>query len=347
VRRLAEVEREGVCAEVLFPDFILPFAVLPQGLAAAARGVAPIDEEHKRAGNRAYNRWVADYVSVAPERFAPMAIVSWQGAVEDAVDDIRAAHAAGLRGMVLPAFDPDKPLYHPEFDPIWNLLDELGMVVNSHVGNSSTSNRPVRSPGIWHPAAGVRVQIPETAFNVHNVLSHLIWGGVLERHPDLKFVFTEQGTGWVLGELESMDYAYEGSYFRTDYKDFLCLKPSEYFQRQCFMGSSLFSEDEVAARHEVGLDKMMLGMDFPHHEGTLLETTEEYLRATLGASEVPLQEARQLLGLNAREVFDFDWNALVPVAERIGLQPEIVLTPPERNLFPRGDVHRPLSKTFG
>jgi hypothetical protein len=136
---------------------------------------------------------------------------------------------------------------------------------------------------------------------------------------------------------------YDGSYFRTDYHDLLPSKPSEYFQRQCFLGSSIFSRAEVAARGEIGIDKMMLGMDFPHHEGTLLETTKEYLRATLGATHVPLEEARCLLGYNAAKVYGFDLDLLGPVATRTGLRADVVLTPPDRDLFPRGDVHKPAS----
>jgi hypothetical protein len=120
-------------------------------------------------------------------------------------------------------------------------------------------------------------------------------------------------------------------------------KPSEYFQRQCFLGSSIFSRAEVAARRDIGIEKMMLGMDFPHHEGTLLQTTKEYLRATLGATHVPLEEARRLLALNAATVYGFDLDQLGSVATRIGPRPEDILTPPDRDLFPRGDVHKPAS----
>jgi hypothetical protein len=147
----------------------------------------------------------------------------------------------------------------------------------------------------------------------------------------------------VVGTLRDWDFVYDGSYFRTDYHDLLPLKPSEYFERQCFLGSSIFSQAEVAARRDIGMEKMMLGMDFPHHEGTLIQTTKEYLRATLGAEHVPLEEARSLLGYNAAKVYGFDLDLLGPIASRIGLRAESVLTPPDRDLFPRGDVHKPAS----
>ena len=175
------------------------------------------------------------------------------------------------------------------------------------------------------------------------VLVHLIWGGVLERHPRLKVVFTEQGSGWVPGRLTSMDYSYEGSYLRRDVREVVKRKPSEYFARQCWIGSSILSRAEVAARHQIGVDKMMIGVDYPHHEGTWNGGNLDYLQATLGAERVPESEARRMLGETIAEVFGFDTGKLAPIADRIGPAPERILTPPAEDKFPRGDVHKPLA----
>jgi predicted TIM-barrel fold metal-dependent hydrolase len=343
-RRLKELDNEGIAAEVLFPDFGLPFELYSMTLASAV-GAKQRDEEYKQAGMRAFNRWVADFVSVASDRFTGMAYISWQQDPEITIAEIRQAHESGLKGIVLPQFDLEKPLYHPDFDRVWSCIEEIGLIVNSHSAMSSTSNRAVYTPGVPHAACTVRLHLPESLFYTHNILSHLIWGGVLERHPLLKVVFTEQGSGWIAPTLQSMDYSYEGSYFRTDYREVIPNKPSEYFARQCFIGSSIFSRAEIAARNSIGLDKMMLGMDFPHHEGTLIEGTAAYLQATLGAEGVVLEEARQLLGGNAAEVFAVDPEVLLPVVARIGISAEDVLIPPSGDLFPRGDVHKPLSMT--
>ncbi|TAK69055.1 MAG: amidohydrolase [Actinomycetota bacterium] len=340
-RRLQEVEKEGICAEVLFPDFGIPFELYSRGIAATlGRTYTLADDGHRQAAFRAFNRWLMDYVSAAPERFVGTAVVSWHD-VDAALTDIRAAHAGGLRAIVLPEFSGARPLYHHSFEPIWNLIEELGLIVSSHAGISSTSNQQVGATEVAHPAMAARLWMPELMFRVHNILTHLIWGGVLERHPTMKVVFTEQGSGWVVPQLADMDYSYEGSYFRSDYKDLIRSKPSEYFRRQCYLGSSLFSRAEISARRTIGLDKMMLGMDFPHHEGTLVHSTQEYLRATLGAAGVPLEEARLMLGLTAAEVYGFDLERLVPVAARLGLQPDQILSEPDYELYPRGDVHRP------
>jgi hypothetical protein len=67
------------------------------------------------------------------------------------------------------------------------------------------------------------------------------------------------------------------------------------------MGSSLFSRAEAEAREAIGVDKILIGADYPHHEGTwgVGPGTTEYLQATLGAVGVPASDARLMLGENA------------------------------------------------
>ena len=344
VKRLTELRPEGVVAEVLFPDFGLPFeGVVPtptRRYEASSQLWPPRTPEEIDEGNKAHNRWLVDYCSVAPERFAGMAVVSFDD-IEDAMVQIRWAREAGLKGVLLPTFSAEHPIFHSDYDPIWSLLEDLEMPVNSHIAISATLPM-VRYAGVAHPAVANTLH-GDMRFRCHEVLSHLIWGGVLERHPKLGVALTEQGSDWVIGALESWDYSYEGSFQRRDVREVVPLMPSEYFRRQCWLGSSLFSRAEVEARHRIGIDQMLLGMDYPHHEGTLAHGTVNYLRATLGAAGVPAAEARRLLGENAVERWKFDTASLRPLADEFGPELELLLTPPDIDFYPRGDVHRPLS----
>jgi hypothetical protein len=87
----------------------------------------------------------------------------------------------------------------------------------------------------------------------------------------------------------------------------------------------------------------MVGVDYPHHEGTWNGGTINYLQATFGPNDVPEDEARLMLGETAAKVFNFDPAALAPVVQRCGPTPQQILTPPTEDLFPRGDVNKPLS----
>jgi predicted TIM-barrel fold metal-dependent hydrolase len=343
--RLEQLGLEGIAGDVLFPDFGRPFEMFGSPTQASFLKREP-DPTLIAAGNRAYNRWLTDFVRESIDRSVAMApTVSWAD-VDRTIADLRSFKEAGFRGVVMPMFDPEFPLYHPKYDPIWSELEEQDLIANSHGGMTASSNAPVRTPEAPHPGCAVRLFSMESMFFCRNILAHLIWGGVLERHPRLTVVLTEQGSGWTIGNLADMDYAYEGSYLRQDLRSVLPLKPSDYFGRQVYLGSSTFSRAEVAARHEIGLDRMMIGMDYPHHEGTIGGGTRNYLQATFGAEEVPETEARLMLGETAARVYGFNLDKVRAAAREIGPLPSDILTPPELDLFPRGDVHKPLSGGF-
>jgi predicted TIM-barrel fold metal-dependent hydrolase len=347
--RIAEMDRDGRVGDCLFPDFGMPFELgtpLQESRVGYHRNV-----EHFRAGQKAYNRWLSDFVSVAPERFAGMATVNFED-VEGAVTEIKWAREAGLRGVLMPAFDEDSPLFSMKYEPIWSVLEALDMPLNIHPGPSSVTTRQFSALGMQaapHPGCVLPIYNGQTQYLCHQILTQLIWGGVLERHPRLRVVITETGSGWVRGELLGMDYSYEGSYLRRDLHEVIKSKPSDYFERQCFLGSSIFSRAEVQARHQIGVNKMMLGADYPHHEGTWWSGrgTVSYLQATLGAANVPVAEARLLLGRTAVDVFGMDLEALTSIAERIGAPSmDDLLTPADPDRYPRGDVNKPLSTAF-
>jgi predicted TIM-barrel fold metal-dependent hydrolase len=340
-RRVTELDTEGVAAEVLFPDFGLPFELYSPLLAAQLKEPAR-DEAHVVAGNDAYNRWLVDFASGHQSRFATMASISFTDP-RRAVSDIRWAKEHGFTGVMLPHFPEELPLYAGTYDPIWSVCEELEMLVNSHVAISSTSTRtiaPASPPP--HPVCLGPLFVAHVEFFCRQILDHMIWGGVLERHPGLNLVLTEQGSGWLPSKLAGMDYSYDGSYLRRDIREVIKHRPSEYFARQVYVGSSLLTRAEVEIRDRIGLDKMMVGVDYPHHEGAWNGGTQNYLQATLGANHVPVGEARQMLGGNAAKVFGFDVDVLAPIVERIGPRPEEILVPPDQDLFPRGDVHKPL-----
>ena len=346
-QRLKELDHEGIAGEIIFPDFGLPFELYPP-LIAALRGYT-VSPDKVEAANQAHNRWLADFCAAAPERLAGLGVASFVD-VDATVEELRWAKAAGLAGIVLPAVDENVPFFHPRYEPIWTTLEELEMPVATHTAISSITRHMATGTltSVPHPACAIPIMTAQAFFFTQQILTHLIWGGVLERHPNLHVVLTEQGSGWVISALRGMDYSWESSYLRRDVREVVRRKPSEYFARQVHMGSSLFSLAEAHARHDIGVDKICIGMDYPHHEGTWGSGpgTVYYLQATLGAGGVTPEEARKMLGRNAADLWGFDTAALRPVVERIGIPLDEILTPPRENHFPRGDVHKPLATAF-
>jgi predicted TIM-barrel fold metal-dependent hydrolase len=339
-RRLEVLEGEGVCAEVLIPDFGLPFQLHGPAVLRELRIPGP-SAAQIQAGDRAFNRWLADFVSTTPERYAGMANIQFEP-VDAAVEEIKHAKENGLKGVMIPTFDAERPLFNPEFDPIWSALEDTDLPLCSHAAISLTSNFGFNYAGVPHPGCAGPLSRAIMISFCQGILDHMVWGGVFERHPRLRVVFTEEGSGWIPGKLAQMDYTYTGSYMRQDIKSVIKHSPSEYFQRQCWIGSSLLATSEVEARYLIGVDKMMVGTDYPHFEGSWNGGNIDYLQATFGPAHVPVEEARMMLGETIAKVYDFDVEKLRPIAERIGPAPERILTPPTEDKFPRGDVHKPL-----
>jgi hypothetical protein len=113
------------------------------------------------------------------------------------------------------------------------------------------------------------------------------------------------------------------SLFAAEAASALSKLPSEYFHDNCFV-SSLLAAGEVRKRQEIGIDSLLWGNDFPHHEGTAPYTLET-LRATFAG--VPEDEIRQLTSLNAACAYDLDLAFLQTVADRIGPTPAQVAEP--------------------
>ena len=88
---------------------------------------------------------------------------------------------------------------------------------------------------------------------------------------------------------------------------------------------------EAPLRHEVGVDRIMWGADYPHTEGSLGFTTEA-LRAGFGG--VAEDEARAMIETNAADLFGFDLDALRPLADRIGPLVDEVATPLHPDDYP-------------
>jgi predicted TIM-barrel fold metal-dependent hydrolase len=326
-RRLKELETDGVVAEVIFPNTIPPFfpgASLVYQPPAANEG----DLELRWVGLKAHNRWLADFCRATPGRRAGIAQILLHD-VDAAVDEIRWAKEAGLTGGVLLSGAPPgsglPPLYAPDYEPLWSVCEELGMPINHHSGSAAPDYGD-------YPEAKVMFLL-EVTWWAHRTLWHLVFGGVMERHPDLQFAFTEQGTAWLPEQLGTLDYyqarmsAPTGSQeaaFGSEVMKKLSLTPSEYWARQCHVGSSFIRPIEVEMRHEVGLDRIMWGSDFPHREGCW-PYSHEHLR--LSFAGVPASEVQQMVGGNAAGLYGFDLEALAPVAAQVGPTIESVARP--------------------
>jgi len=138
----------------------------------------------------------------------------------------------------------------------------------------------------------------------------------------LKFGVAECGAFWVSDLLWRMDLVYQRDHgsqkLGAELTSNMSMSPSEYFDRNCFIGASNTKRREIGMRYEIGIDNLLWGSDFPHPEGTW-PSSREWLKKTF--HDVPIDETRRMLGLAAAEIFGFDTEKLRPLAEKIGPTP--------------------------
>jgi predicted TIM-barrel fold metal-dependent hydrolase len=318
-RRLRELEDDGIAAEVIFPNTVPPFFPRPslteQPPAANAGDLAA-----RWAGLQAHNRWLADFCAAAPGRRAGIVQIMLHD-IDAAVAEVRWAKEAGLTGgVLLPGAPPGSglpPLFDGDYyEPLWAVCEELQLPVNHHAGSAA-------------PPAGDKpedkvILLLEVTWWAHRAFTHLLVSGAFERHPGLHLVLTEQGTAWIPEELARLDFFFERMGSATGSQEVewgrpvvgrLSLPPSGYWARQCSVGASFVRPAEVGLRHQVGVDKVMWGSDYPHKE-SCFPYSREHLRAAFAG--VDPAEVAQMIGGNAARVYGFDLQALRPVADRIG-----------------------------
>jgi predicted TIM-barrel fold metal-dependent hydrolase len=325
-RRITDLEQDGQVAEVTFPNTVPPF--FPTGVVIAR---APQDAEDYRrrwAGLQAHNRWLADWCSRFPARRAGIGQVFLDD-VDKAIAEVEWMHDHGLRGGVLIPGIPDDahvpPYYSDHYDRLWAVCEERGIVINHH-----TTGTGLPDYGKY-PSSTIQWMI-ETSWYAHRPLWQLMMSGVFERFPNLRMVVTEQGCDWIPGLLKQLDMFHlqmqAGRIGEMNLANdmLLPLTPTEYFERNVWVGCSFPGIREAGVLRKLGLHKVMWGSDYPHNEGTSPFTRESLRRSFHDWDPADL---RQIFSGTAAEVYGFDLRELDPIAATCGPTVEEVATPLE------------------
>src|SRR5262245_4499941 len=260
--RLRDMDAEGIDTAVLYPSVGLFLeAVEDPALAEACC--------------RVYNDWLADYCRTDPQRLVGVAGLPMQDVAAAIREARRAVGELGMRGVfVRPNPCRGRPLHAPDFDPLWAALAELGLPVGIHPSGAgdlpgALQGLPLDAPIMGHP----------TIFFVDEMVgfSHVVCGGVLERHPGLRVVVLECGGGWLAHWFDRFDhFAHVYGWMAPE----LRLKPSEYFKRQCAVS---FDPDETTLpllAPLIGEDRIVWASDYPHLDATfpgVVRELEEHL----------------------------------------------------------------------
>lgn len=263
--RLAAMDVQGVDRQwvSVSPTHFYPWA--PEGLAVWVAGEA--------------NRLVAEHVAQAPDRLTGLGVVPLQHPerIVEYLDD--AVLGRGLAGVEISSFAGDVELSDPRLEPFWARAAELGCVVFLHPFGCSLDERLDRfylSNSVGQPT--------ENAV----ALSHIIFGGVLDRHPELRLI-AAHGGGYLPFAIGRSDRAWR---VRPEAHD-CAHEPSSYLRKIWF---DTVVHDPAALRRLVevaGGSRILLGSDFPFDMG-LDDPVAEIRSAGL-----PDEITRRILGENA------------------------------------------------
>ena len=170
-------------------------------------------------------------------------------------------------GVIFDWVGAPEPVMHQIWEPVWAAAAETGMPVNLHANPAGGS----RQIGVGVPGLEPRNQSLMRVANfpmgaMAELMSAVVYSGICERHPGIRFVLEEAGVGWVPFLFHRFDREYdfggaESCVFRPDVA--LAEKPGEYVRRQVFFTFEVEEQGGFRRAPEIGLKNFLWASDFP------------------------------------------------------------------------------------
>jgi predicted TIM-barrel fold metal-dependent hydrolase len=252
------------------------------------------DNDLYLASFQAYNRWLADFVAYDKKRLVGVAYLPMQD-VDQSIAMLKDAAKRGLRGVNIPAFpqsnkgtagggfaaqvlaltgDPEGPLQYdqPEFDRFWKACVDHDMAITIHLG--ARMARP-----------GMTRFLPNLVMSkvtMAEPIAIMIFGGVFDRFPELRFGSIESGVGWMSWMAEYMDSIYDNQrhWLQLELKN----RPSFYMDQNVW-GSFIRDPVGIKNRFLPGGKNIMWSTDYPHSETTWPDSQANLDRHFAGLTE--------------------------------------------------------------
>ena len=285
--RLASMDAQGVEGAIMLPT-------LAMGMEEALKH----DPEAVIATFGAFNRWLDEEWGYDTEGRIHAAPYLTLADADAAVAELERVLDRGARVVVLRAAPP--PVAGPPvspgdaaYDPFWARLAESGAVAAFHSGDVGTKLFSER----WGDQGEHRSFAISPLFSVvgvdraiYDMIAVLVCHGVWARHPDLKVATIESGSEWLSLLFKRLDKSY-----RSNLGAF-AEHPHDTLRRRLWV-SPHFEEDKRVAADLLGVDRVLMGSDWPHAEGLPLPADYE---AELRHDGFDDAEIRLVMGDNAR-----------------------------------------------
>lgn len=294
VERIKDMDIDGVHAALSFPSF--------PGFGGNVFHRAK-DKELALACVRAWNDFQFDeWCATAPDRLIPLGILpTWDPQL--AATEVERLARIGTRAVSFP--DSPVPLglpsfHHPEhWEPLWDALEAADIPVCLHFGSGGfVPGFSFVKPSADDPAP-FAVAIATFSTNLMWSTADLVFSGLLQRHPKLKFLLSEGGIGWIPYLLERLDYTWERHRWyqnisRTD-------RPSDLFRKHIW-GCFIDDVHGVQSRETIGIDRILIEVDYPHSDSNWPNSRK---RIAENLVEVDDDDVHRIVELNARALLHF------------------------------------------
>ena len=275
--RLANMDSMGVDVQVISP---MPTQYYYWADEELAERIVALQNEH-----------VATTCARYPDRLIGLGTLALQHPQLAVKQLERAVRQLGLRGFELSTAVNERELSHPSLEPVWAKAAELGCVAFIHPMGCSLGER--LAPAYLSNSVGQPV---ETAV----ALSHLIFGGVLDRHADLK-ICAAHGGGYLPTYIGRSEHAYHE---RSDACT-MAHPPSTYLRRIWF--DTLVYSSAALRRliDQVGASQIVVGTDYPFDMGHY-----DIHALVAGTPGLSVAEREAILGGTAERLFEVDiWQS--------------------------------------
>ncbi len=286
--RIKDMDMDGIDSSVIYPNQGLKLFAVP-------------DTELLNELCRTYNDWLAEFCSTHPKRLKGVGMINLDD-VHWGVNELERCSKMGLVGGLISAYPvPERGYHSAEYEPFWAAAQNLSMPLSLHSGTNRAASAGMADKEDSNRLANRHADAIATIDHwVRSSLAKMILRGVFERYPSLQVGSVEHELSWAPYFMERLDYTYTqraqlGHWH--EYKDDSL--PSDYFRRNVFLG---FQEDilGVRLRHEIGIDSLQWGSDYPHMESTFPRSRQILDEILSDCSE---EEKAKIAGGNGARVY--------------------------------------------
>lgn len=255
--RIGDMDMDGVKVEVLYPSMARNFYSL--------KGE---ETPLQQAGLKSYNDWLADYCKVAPNRLLGVGLLSALD-IDWSIKEMERCAKLGHKGVLLPAGLPaDMSYADPQYERLWAAMQDMNLLLHFHINIVQGADRMATRLKAMSMHKTGQGAVKRAILEPLNLITDLVFGLVLDKHPKLKVVLAEYDLSWVLPFMTKMDGSVRRVQSENAHAPVMKTLPSEAIRRQVYI---TFQEDPagLAGAAALGmLDNCLWASDYPHGGST-------------------------------------------------------------------------------